>query len=120
MILKYLKYLGISLGILLILSFLTTSLNYLHIINNTTINILNTINLILSLFIGGFLIGRNTNNKGYLEGIKFGGIYVLLIIIFNILIKTKFSIRIIILCAILLLSSMIGSMIGINYKKKLD
>lgn len=118
MIIKYLKYLGISLGILLILTFITTTLNYLNIINITTTNILNTINLVISLFIGGYLIGKTKTNKGYLEGLKFGGIYTLIIIIFNILTKTKFSYKIIILCIILLLSSMIGSMIGINKKTK--
>ena len=73
----------------------------------------------ICLFIGGLLIGRESNNKGYLEGIKFGSIYALFIILYNILmVNSKFNFKIILLCIILIISAMIGSMIGINKRKE--
>lgn len=120
MIISYLKNLGISLLILLGGTFLITILNYFNIINPLFTNILNIIIPIVSLFIGGLLIGRESNNKGYLEGIKFGSIYALFIILYNILmVNSKFNFKIILLCIILIISAMIGSMIGIN-KKEVD
>ena len=117
MIISYLKNLGISLLILLGGTFLITILNYFNIINPIFTNILNIIIPIVSLFIGGLLIGRESNNKGYLEGIKFGSIYALFIILYNILmVNSKFNFKIILLCIILIISAMIGSMIGINKK----
>ena len=101
MIISYLKNLGISLLILLGGTFLITILNYFNIINPIFTNILNIIIPIVSLFIGGLLIGRESNNKGYLEGIKFGSIYALFIILYNILmVNSKFNFKIILLCII--------------------
>lgn len=118
MIMNYLKNLGISILILLGGIFFTTLLNYFNIITPVILNIFNIIIPIISLFVGGLLIGKESQNKGYLEGIKFGSIYIIFIIIFNLLTsKSAFNFKIFILCLILIISSTIGSMIGINTKK---
>jgi len=119
MIISYLKNLGISLLIFFIGSFLITLLSYFNLLNNTLINIFNIVIPVISLFVGGILTGRISKSKGYLEGIKFGGILIIILILFNILgLNNGINIKLILLCIILLLSSMIGSMIGIN--KKVD
>ena len=117
---KYIKPIIYFYASLLIYLIIITTLNYFNIINPIFTNILNIIIPIVSLFIGGLLIGRESNNKGYLEGIKFGSIYALFIILYNILmVNSKFNFKIILLCIILIISAMIGSMIGIN-KKEVD
>ena len=63
-------------------------------------------------------MGKNTVNKGWLEGIKFGLICIIIFIIFNYLaFDTFFNISNIILYIITLTASILGSIIGINFKK---
>lgn len=117
MILNYLKDFGISFFGLLITMFLVTLLNYFNIINESFLSILQIVVPAIWLFVGGFLIGRNSSNKGYLEGIKFGLIFVILFLLISLLgIGEKFEVKAIIYYLILISSSMIGSMIGINKK----
>lgn len=117
MILNYLKGLGISLGGLLVTMFFVTLLNYYNIINESILSILQIVIPTIWLFVGGFLIGRSSNDKGYLEGIKFGSIAVILFLLISLLgIGAKFEIKSIIYYLILIVSSMIGSIIGINKK----
>lgn len=119
MIISFLKNLGISLILLLLSSFITTILNYFNIINAFILNIFNIIIPIISLFVGGYLIGKETNKLGYLEGIKFGSIFAVILVLFNILgLGNGINFKIITLCLILIISSMIGSMIGINKKRE--
>ena len=57
------------------------------------------------------------NKKGYLEGIKFGLIMIVIILIFNLLIfKNEFNLISILYYLSLLFVSTIGSMIGIKRK----
>ena len=63
-------------------------------------------------------MGKNTVNKGWLEGIKFGIICIIIFTIFNYLaFDTFFNISNIILYVITLIASILGSIIGINFKK---
>lgn len=117
MILNYLKYLGITILGMLISIFLITLLNYYNIINYNILSVLLIIIPTIWIFIGGFLLGRVSNNKGYLEGIKFGLILVVLFLLISLLgIQNKFEIKSIIFYIILVVSSMIGGMIGISRK----
>ena len=71
----------------------------------------------ISLFIGSFILGKNTNNKGFIEGIKFGSIFIVLFILLNIILKLGFTKESIILYMIMIISSMTGSILGINKRK---
>jgi len=120
---KYLKKLGFSfiyiLSTLLIITFIITFLNYFNIISDKVISIFKILIPILSLFIGGFYIGKNSNNKGYLEGLKLGSIFSIFLIIFNFLaFDNSFKIKYLLFYLILIISSILGSMIGINKRKK--
>ena len=111
------KSLGISIGILLILTFIITLLNYINLINIKIVNTFSYITPFISFFIGGLLLGKTSINKGWLEGIKFGLVIIVLSFIFNYLAFDQgFNISNIILYTITIISSIIGSMIGINLK----
>ena len=111
------KSLGISIIILLGLTFIITLLNYINLIGIKIVNIFSYITPFVSFFIGGLLLGKTSINKGWLEGIKFGVIIIILSFIFNYLAFNQgFNISNIILYTITIISSIIGSMIGINLK----
>ena len=111
------KSLGISIGILLILTFIITLLNYINLISIKIVTAFSYITPFISFFIGGLLLGKTSINKGWLEGIKFGFIIIILSFVFNYLAFDQgFNISNIILYTITIISSIIGSMIGINLK----
>lgn len=111
------KSLGISIGILLILTFIITLLNYINLISIKIVTAFSYITPFISFFIGGLLLGKTSINKGWLEGIKFGLIIIILSFVFNYLAFDQgFNISNIILYTITIISSIIGSMIGINLK----
>lgn len=117
MIINYLKNIGyVFLGII-ISTVIITLLNYFGILNGSLLNIILISIIIISLFIGGYLTGKKASRKGYLEGVKFGSIIILLVILLNLIIfKNKFNLISILFYLSLLISSVLGSMIGISRK----
>ena len=120
---KYLKKLGFSflyiIGSILILTFITTILSYFNILNDKVTSIVKIIIPIISMLIGGFYIGKNSLKKGFLEGIKLGLIFSIILIIFNYLaLGNSFKFKYMLFYIILIISSILGSMIGINRKKQ--
>lgn len=119
---NYLKKLGISiiyiLSVIFILTFIFTLLNYVGLLNNTIINIIKIIIPIISMFIGGFIIGRKIGKKGWLEGLKLSLIFLILLTLFNYLgLKSNISLKVIIYYLILIISTIFGSIIGVNKHK---
>lgn len=119
----YLKNLGISflytLGIFLIFTFLITLLNYFNIIGGKTLSVFKIVILVVSLFSGGFVIGKRSSNKGWLEGVKYGLFILILLFIFNYLAFDKsFAFKNILYYTITVISCIFGSIIGINTKKE--
>jgi putative membrane protein (TIGR04086 family) len=120
---KYLKKLGFSflytIACLFIITFITTILNYFNIISDNVISIFKILIPVISLFIGGFYIGKKSNNKGYLEGLKFGLIFCTFLLIFNFLaFSISFKLKYLLFYLIIIISSILGSMVGININKK--
>ena len=72
---------------------------------------------IISFIIGGYFIGNKSTKKGYIKGIKFSLILIIFMIIISIIFNT-FKYKSIIYYLVLIISSTIGSMIGINKKNK--
>ena len=70
----------------------------------------------LSIFIASYKLGTKSKQKGYLEGIKIGLIIIGLLIII-VLLLDKLNIKSLLYYLILLLTSILSSMIGINIKK---
>lgn len=114
MIKSYLKSYGYLFGIILIL---TIILSIINSFSNTPLHIIKIIIPIISLLIATIILGRNTKEKAYLEGIKFTTIYIIITTILKLILKTTFNYKIIIIYLILLFTGIIGSMIGINSKK---
>ena len=79
----WLKCFIVSLIFILGLNLICTILNYIGIINFNVVSILKYIIPFISIFVGGYLIGNKSMNKGWLEGIKFSLIFIILFIILN-------------------------------------
>lgn len=119
---KYLKKLGITYSwifiIFFILTFIITILSYFNLLNDSIVSFFKIIIPITSLFIGGLMIGKNSLKKGWLEGLKLGLIFSFLSFIISLLFfKYKFHFSNILFYIIIITSSILGSMIGINRKK---
>lgn len=116
---NYLKNIGVALlyiiGIMLVLTFISTFFNYINLFNNSTMSIFKIIIPIASVLIGGFIIGKRTGKNGWLEGLKLSLIFIIILTIFNYLgLDHKISLKTIIYYAILIISTIFGSIIGVN------
>ncbi len=101
----------------LIGSFILTILNYFNIINYKMLNISKYIMLFIVLIYYGYKIGLKSNNKGWLEGIKFSSIIILILLILNICFLRNFNFKTIIYYTLILVTAAFGSIIGINKNK---
>ena len=120
---NYIKKLGISLLYIIIpiivLLFIFTLLNYFNIISYKTLTIFRFILFIISILLGGYKIGSNSNSKGWLEGLKLGLIITIIYLLINYLVfSVSFKFKDLIYFIIILGSSILGSILGINKKKK--
>lgn len=115
---NYLKKIGTGfsyiIAITLVSILLLTILNYFSIIGSKTVTFLEIVISFISTFIGGFIVGKRSNQKGWLEGLKFGGIFLIFIIILNLILKNDIEFKNIIYYIIILFSAIFGSIIGIN------
>lgn len=118
-ILKYLKVLIYIIVPILLLNIFLSVLYYFNLINTNIINYLKLFIVALSMLIGGIYIGKKSTKKGWLEGLKVGlEIIVILFIISYLAFDIGITIKTLIYYFILLSSSTLGSMIGINKIKK--
>ena len=110
--------LGLTSIIILITTFILTTLSYFNIINEIITTTTKMIIPIISVLISGIILGKNSQKKGWLEGLKLGTIISIILLFLNIIgLNNKFKISNILFYGILLLTSIIGSMIGISKKK---
>lgn len=103
---------------ILISCFIITTLNYFDILGYKLTIYLKLILSIMAFIIGGFKIGVISNKKGWLEGIKFGLILIIIMSLLTLLFN-DYKYRTVIFYTILLFSSIVGSMTGITKNKKL-
>ena len=68
-------------------------------------------------FFLGFKNGRASKSKGYLAGLKIGLGFVMVLLIFNLIFVRSFKISLLIYYLLLIMSSILGGMFGINRKK---
>ena len=116
--LKYLlKYLGYYSVFIILLTFICSLLNLIGV-NSTITNLMIFIFNILTFFIFGFKSGKKASSKGYIAGLKIGGLFLLILIIINLFTaRNFFNITTIIYYIVLLLASILGGMLGINKKE---
>lgn len=121
---SYIKNIGISfgfiLGSMLGLTLIVTLFHYLSWINSKTLSILEIMIPLIAMILGGFTIGKRSQQKGWLEGLKLALIFLIVLVLFQYLgLKVTFSFKMILFYLMLIVSCMLGSMIGIN-RRKLD
>lgn len=113
---KYLKSSLYTLSIMVISTIIITILNYFNIINGTPLNIIHYIIPIISVMVGSFILGKTSSKKGYIEGLKYSGIWSIFFLIINIFIK-ELNISSVIFFIILILLGVLSSILGINRKR---
>ena len=120
-IIKYLKSLSYIIVPILILNIIVSVLYYFDLIGDSIVNYLKLLMIAISMLIGGIYIGSESSQKGWLEGIKIGLIVIILFFIIGYLaFDHGITIKTLIYYFILLASSTLGGMIGINKKKRTD
>ena len=67
-------------------------------------------------FFLGFKNGKVSKSKGYLAGLKMGLGFVMILVIFNLIFIRSFKVSLLIYYLLLLMSSVLGGMFGINRK----
>lgn len=118
---NYLKRLGkiivTTILSIIILGFILTTLYYFDVISNNIYNIMKMVIVLLSLFINAFFLGKNSSKYGLVEGLKLGAIVLIIMFIMKIFTSSSFDIRTVIYSIIILLTTSIASVIGINRKE---
>ena len=113
---KYLISLAITFTSIIILSLILCILNYYSIISYNLNTILKKLIPIISIFIGNFYLGKNIERKAYLEGLKTGIPYII-ILFFLSLILDNFKFINILNYIVTLLFSSIATITSMNLKK---
>ena len=86
--------------------------------NSNVVSYIRIIFIMLVMFIMSYILGKNTEKNGYLAGIKYGLMNIGLFLILGLLFfRDGLQLRLILYDFILLFTSVLGSMIGINKKK---
>lgn len=119
---KYLKkygkrFLWTTISIIISITILTT-LYYFNIINPTVYNYLKVFILLLNIFISGYILGKQTEKYGYLEGMKFALIMIIFFLIITLLTNVDVKLRLLLYYLIIAITSIFGSMVGISKKDK--
>ncbi|MBQ3020906.1 MAG: TIGR04086 family membrane protein [Bacilli bacterium] len=112
---KYLKSLIIFMSSIIIIPFFLSLFNLLKLETNKIMIII--IGSIL-MFIIGFILGRKSNSKGYLNGLLLSVICIFILVILSLIFRFSLNINTLIYYVILVISTVFGSMLGINKKVK--
>ena len=115
---KYGFIFGVMSLFILITLFFVVTLNSVDIINHQVFTILKIMIILFSMFIGGYIAGNKSKEKGWFEGLKISVTYVLFFFIINIFIfKSAFTFKTVFYYLILVSTCIFGSIIGINKKE---
>lgn len=114
-VMKYLKSVLWFIIPLLILSFIGSTMYYFEWLSPTIYKYIQLIIPLLSLFLGGLYLGKNSKENGWLEGLKQGSIIIFILFMISYLaFDIGFSLKGMIYYIIILLVHTLGSMIGIR------
>lgn len=115
----YLKYVGFTLLSILLSILLISTLYYFNIIGSGLVNYLRPLIIFINIFISSYILGKHSEKNGYLEGLKLGGLLIIIFFIISIVFfRNYFRLRLIFFDFILLFISVFGSMIGISKNEK--
>lgn len=102
------------LGIILVSTLLVTVLNYFNLIGKSIVSVLEIVIPIISIIVSGFIFGKKSSKKGWIEGLKLSLFIVVILILLNLILKNGIQFKNFIYYFILMFSCVIGSIIGIN------
>ncbi len=94
-----------------------TTLAHFNVIGYKTVSLISFIYVIALFMFNGFILGKNSERKGYLSGLIIGLLNLTLILILAMIFRSFPEVKSLIYFIILLLSSTLGGMFGINFKK---
>lgn len=114
------RYLFVLLSIiicLIVLSLFLSTLYYFDYISTDTYKVLKISIIVLTLIINSIVLGRSSIKNGYLDGIKLGFMLMLFctLVAFS---QKAISMKLVLYNIIILITTTLGSMIGINTKNK--
>ena len=101
----------------LIYILLMTVFSYANILNYKILSVINYISVLTLSLILGIKSSRQRDNKGCKAGILTGIILVITFVVISLITKSNLNIKSVIYYGTLILTSTIGSIIGINTKK---
>lgn len=108
------KNLGIAVGIFLIGIFLITLLSFFNILRGNSLIVSKFIVAFFSFFISSFKQGKESTKKGFLEGLKIGGILTFLLFLINYGMYQMFALKNLLYYLLLIFIAMVGGMAGIS------
>ena len=116
--LKYLnsilKVLLINILLILLLSSFTTLLYYFNLLSSGVYNIFKLLIPLFSIFITTISFTKQVKEKGWLEGLKLGLLLIIVFITISSFANTSFNIKMMLYYLIILITAILGGMIGIN------
>lgn len=113
-VISYLKIMIIPIGAFLIIPFMLALFNLFGVgINKIVLIIISA----LIMLVSGFMIGKKSLKKGFVSGLILGVSFILFLTIIGLFFKLEWNIGRVVYYVILIMSSMLGSIIGINKKK---
>lgn len=112
---RFIRSFIISFTAFIILLLSSTLLCYLNILKGNILVIINLLIPLISIFIGSYDFCKK---HGWLDGLIYGSILIIFLLLISIIFYTGFKSKNIIYYLILLSSSMLGGIIGINKKIK--
>jgi len=115
---QYSKTLAINLACILILSLLTAIIHYFDLLSDKIIDSLLIVIPILTVFVFSYILGTNTDQKGWLNGIIYAMLFIVVTkIIEFIFLQTFITDFNYLYYLIITLTSIFGSMVGISKKQ---
>lgn len=118
----YLKKIGYgfayTLAAFLIFTLILTLLSYVDVFSGKVVSFIQLFIPIGSLLMGGYVIGKRSKSNGWLEGLKFSLLFLTFLILFDYLgLGVAPQLKNVVFYLIIVVSSILGSMIGINRRK---
>ena len=116
---KYLLSLGLSFGLIIIFSFFINLFNYFELLSGNIYKIILILLISLSIFVGGFYLGKNQVKNGFLNGLIYGLIICIIFMFISfIIVNEQFTISSLIYYLIIIITSISSAVIGINITSK--
>lgn len=112
----YIKNLLIPFILIVVGNLIITILSYFNLISIGLVSIFQMILMSIAFLIGGYKIAVKSSKKGYVDGLYFSLITILILFIINLIFIHNFSFRNIYFYIILIVTSIIGGMIS-NIKR---